>query len=368
MDVFKTIKDSLSRYPGEKFHLHQGKLYDNPSPRRDFAGQIPFLIEPQVHSDENGEAALRELIATIFLGSPPAAAEIALCNGGTNALALTFKTLLKPNRPQIQVLSPYWMYLPGVVGSADGQLHEINTLENGSLKSAEQILSEIRQSGEPSLIYLANPANPVGNIWPEDFLTQLIQWCETSGAHVVVDHAYYGFTDRDSGDGLIPRLPDVYRHPRVVNAFTFSKLLGLPGQRLGFIHAAPDLIRDMAALYRNTNYCPNSYAQSVVYEYLKNSAYFRGRREKYRENLEIYNSVIGKAGPRPEGGFFSFIPLPPGISTDEIARHGIGVVDGTLFGADCNRWARICFTAEPPAKLAHGLKKLKTILEMKNDY
>lgn len=70
MDVFKSIRLNLENVNGDVFHLHQGKLYDDPQPRQDFGADTSLLIEPQIHSDNGGEKALVSLIGDYFIGPP----------------------------------------------------------------------------------------------------------------------------------------------------------------------------------------------------------------------------------------------------------------------------------------------------------
>jgi len=367
MDVFKSIRRTLENVDGDVFHLHQGKLYDEPKPRDDFGSDFSLLIEPQIHSDNGGEKALLSLVSDYFLGPHNASSSIALSNGGTNALWLAFSVLTKSSSPIVQALSPYWMYLPGVINHSGGIMNEISTICGHKLLSEDEILASVKKAitKETSVIYIANPTNPVGNLFSPEFITRMTEYCESLDGYLVVDHAYYAFTCKDNPTGLIPLLDQAYIHPRIVNTFTFSKLLGVPGLRLGFLQGPKQIIDRVAALYRYSNYTPNSYSQSVIFEYLRNSNFLLGRQQKYKENLAIYQLIMSGIGPTPEGGFFSFIPLAEDISVQSLLQQGIGIVDGRLFGKDFDHWARICFTSESPDRLTFSLKKLLSIIKEK---
>lgn len=96
----------------------------------------------------------------------------------------------------------------------------------------EAMLAAIAEH-KPSLLFLAYPNNPTGNLFDTDDMLALI---EAQGEHgiVVVDEAYQPF----ARTSFMPRLPQL---PNVVVMRTLSKL-GLAGIRLGYLSAAAPLL------------------------------------------------------------------------------------------------------------------------------
>ena len=86
---------------------------------------------------------------------------------------------------------------------------------------------------KPSLLFLAYPNNPTGNLYDADDMVAII---EAVGEHgiVVVDEAYQPF----ARVSFMERLP---QHPNLVVMRTLSKL-GLAGIRLGYMSAAAPLL------------------------------------------------------------------------------------------------------------------------------
>lgn len=86
---------------------------------------------------------------------------------------------------------------------------------------------------KPSLLFLAYPNNPTGNLYDADDMVAII---EALGEHgiVVVDEAYQPF----ARVSFMERLP---QHPNLVVMRTLSKL-GLAGIRLGYMSAAAPLL------------------------------------------------------------------------------------------------------------------------------
>jgi histidinol-phosphate aminotransferase len=89
---------------------------------------------------------------------------------------------------------------------------------------------------KPSLVFLAYPNNPTGNLFDEADMVRII---EAVGEHgiVVVDEAYQPFAKKSFMD----KLP---QYPNLAVMRTLSKL-GLAGIRLGYLSAAPALLEQL---------------------------------------------------------------------------------------------------------------------------
>ena len=88
---------------------------------------------------------------------------------------------------------------------------------------------------KPSLVFLAYPNNPTGNLYDADAMVRIVEACGEHGI-VVVDEAYQPF----ARVSFMERLP---QHPNLVVMRTLSKL-GLAGIRLGYMSAAAPLLAE----------------------------------------------------------------------------------------------------------------------------
>ncbi|MBX7230272.1 MAG: histidinol-phosphate transaminase [Burkholderiaceae bacterium] len=95
------------------------------------------------------------------------------------------------------------------------------------------MLSALKQH-KPSVLFLAYPNNPTGNLWPEDQIAQLIK---ASPGLVVIDEAYQPFAETSW-------LPHLLEAPNVVLIRTLSKL-GLAGIRLGYLIGSPQWLKHL---------------------------------------------------------------------------------------------------------------------------
>ncbi len=89
------------------------------------------------------------------------------------------------------------------------------------------------------MIYLDHPGNPIGNFINRSDLTRLIQ---SIPPHIllVLDGAYAEYMTED--ENYTTGHEFVEHYPNVVITRSFSKAYGLAGLRLGWLHAAPNII------------------------------------------------------------------------------------------------------------------------------
>ncbi len=83
------------------------------------------------------------------------------------------------------------------------------------------------QNADSGTVWLANPNNPTGGAYDKSELGGLFS---KSRAIIVMDEAYFEFCQKEL-------LPDALLHPNVLRLRTFSKAIGLPGIRLGYLMA-----------------------------------------------------------------------------------------------------------------------------------
>ena len=109
---------------------------------------------------------------------------------------------------------------------------------------SEALLSAIK-STQPDVTIVCSPNNPTGCVMDTAALVALL---EASNGLVVVDEAYFEF----SGQTAVPLLG---RYSNLIVLRTFSKAMAMAGLRVGYLLAAPELVREVgkAVLPYNLN-------------------------------------------------------------------------------------------------------------------
>ena len=165
--------------------------------------------------------------------------------------------------------------------------------------------------------------------------------------------------------------PDV-----VVQAGTTSKTF-FPGVRLGWAVGPAEITARLVAAKQNTDQCAGALGQRLFEESVRRGwidEQLVRSRALYRRKSERLLAALERSMPaetrwtRPDGGFFSWLTLPPGASSVELAPRaaeaGVGIVPGTLFfpdgrGADT---VRLSFSLVDEALIDDGIERLASAL------
>lgn len=90
---------------------------------------------------------------------------------------------------------------------------------------------------KPSIVYLAYPNNPTGNLWSDDTIEKIVLAQGAQGGLVVMDEAYQPFASKSYIDRIT-------RHSHVLLMRTLSKF-GLAGVRLGYMVGPKALVAEI---------------------------------------------------------------------------------------------------------------------------
>ena len=90
---------------------------------------------------------------------------------------------------------------------------------------------------KPSIVYLAYPNNPTGNLWSDDTIEKIVLAQGAQGGLVVMDEAYQPFASKSYIDRIT-------RHSHVLLMRTLSKF-GLAGVRLGYMIGPKALVAEV---------------------------------------------------------------------------------------------------------------------------
>jgi histidinol-phosphate aminotransferase len=164
----------------------------------------------------------------------PEGCDIMLGNGSDELISLL---ALACDVPGASVLAP----LPGFVMYAmSAQLQGLDF--HGVPLTAEFELDEAAMLAaiaefKPSIVYLAYPNNPTGNLWDDEVIEKIVLAQGAQGGLVVMDEAYQPFASKS----YIERMA---RHSHVLLMRTLSKF-GLAGVRLGYMIGPKALIAEI---------------------------------------------------------------------------------------------------------------------------
>ena len=159
--------------------------------------------------------------------------ELALTNGGDDALRVFFDTFVEPESHILicEPTFPMYRYYAEIAGA---RVHALRYGPNMEFPFADALAALKKK---PRVFFLANPNNPTGTLVSRDVLAKLLR--AATHTVVVIDEAYAEF----SGETTVPW---IRRYPHLFVARTFSKAAGLAALRLGAVIGC----RDSLALVR----------------------------------------------------------------------------------------------------------------------
>lgn len=129
------------------------------------------------------------------------------------------------------------------------------------------------------LVFLCNPNNPTGTAVPQTTVRRLARYCEEAGASLVVDEAFVEWTEEPS---RISVAPWVGESERLIVLRSLTKLFAVPGLRLGYLLAHPNLVERLRA-YQSA-WPLNTFALAVGEQLLRESAYVERSRALVRQS------------------------------------------------------------------------------------
>ena len=106
--------------------------------------------------------------------------------------------------------------------------YEMKKEEKYSL--TERILDALDES--ISLVFLANPNNPVGNLVEPELIFKIAEKCRQCDITLVLDECFMELTGKEMTHSFLNQLDEF---PNVVVVRAFTKLYAIPGVRLGYL-------------------------------------------------------------------------------------------------------------------------------------
>ena len=254
------------------------------------------------------------------LGVRPA--ELHLANGGDDTLRLVFDVFVEPGSTVLFPEPTFPMYR--VFAELFGARTASPRFDAEMNFPVAQILAALRR--RPSVLFLANPNNPTGNLLAPADLRRILRAARRTV--VVVDEAYVEFSGWSAASWM-------RRHANLVVARTFSKASGIAGLRLGALIAQPaiiELFRRVAPPF-NVNAAALAAGEAAV----RDKAAIRRYVAEVRRSRAEFAQCVAQLGYRSYPSVGNFLLVDFGKRGPEIVkkleRQGILLRDrGNEFG------------------------------------
>ncbi len=216
-------------------------------------------------------------------------------------------SLLNP-QDEVIILAPYWVSYPEMVRMVYG-VPVIVTPEDGSFHPRmEDILKAV--SSYTRAIIVNSPNNPSGVMYSEEFIAELVEYCEKKDIYIIMDDIYHKLVF----DGK--KAPSAYKHTTkdiesthiiVINGV--SKLYGMTGFRIGWAITNRKLVGIMTNVQSQITSCTAVLLQAAAEGALTGlQSAVESLRLTLQNNRDVMmqelNSFNGVKTTKPDGTYY----------------------------------------------------------------
>lgn len=215
---------------------------------------------------------------------------------------------LVENQDEVILLAPYWVSYPEMVKMCYGTPVVVTPEDGTFLPRMEDIEQAV--SSYTKAIILNSPSNPSGLMYSEEFIAEIVEFCERKDIYLILDDIYHKLVF----DGK--KTPVAYKYTNkdlentkliVVNGV--SKVYGMTGFRIGWAVANRKLVEVMTNIQAQTTSCASVISQAAaegaltgiqsVIESLRLT--IQNNRDVMMQELKTFNGV---RVTKPDGTFY----------------------------------------------------------------
>jgi histidinol-phosphate aminotransferase len=197
-------------------------------------GPCPAVVESiraaaiDRYPDPTGRS-VREAMAQLLGLSPD---EIALGNGAAELLWTLVRALLHPGAPAL-VVEPTFCEFRAAASAVGAQVFEYRAHEADQFLIDLDAVARMIRTHEVQVVYLCLPNTPTGVVLPA---VDVATWAEAHPQTVVIlDQSFLSLCERFED-------ADIHMPPNVVRVRSLTKDHAIPGVRVGYIVATPEIV------------------------------------------------------------------------------------------------------------------------------
>ncbi len=294
---------------------------------------------------------------------------IIVSTGAKQSIYNILITIVNPQE-EVILLAPYWVSYPEMIKMVSGVpvvvVPEDETF-HPSLRDIEQAVSSTTRA-----IILNSPNNPSGVLYSEDFIAEIVEFCETKGIYLICDDIYQKLTF--DGKVSVPTYnyttEDIESsHLIVVNGV--SKMYGMTGFRIGWVVGPRELVKVMTNIQAQMTSNPPVVSQAAAEGALTgDQSVVESLRLTIQNNRDVMlNELLGLNGvqvTKPDGTFYclpdfrSFQMASTELAKFLLEKALVVTVPGSEFGME--GYLRLSY-AGSVKDIKDGIKRLKWALD-----
>src|SRR5215218_2281897 len=291
--------------------------------------------------------------------------EVMVTSGATEALAGAILGIVEPGDEVVLFEPMYDAYLPLV--RLAGGVPKFVTLQPPHFRLTEEALAKAFSPRTKAVVF-NNPLNPTATVFSNEDLNLLAAFCRKFDAIAISDevweHVVFDGREHQTVLGLEGM------RERSVKIGSAGKIFSLTGWKVGFVCAAPHIMKVLAKSHQFLTFTTAPNLQTAVaYGLAKDDAYFEGMRKNFARSRDRFTDGLRTLGfdvIPSQGTYFVNIDIAPLGETDDVAfcrrlvtEHGVAAIPVSAFYAEgaVKSVVRFCFAKKDPT-LDAGLERL----------
>jgi aspartate aminotransferase len=232
---------------------------------------------------------------------------IIVTTGAKQSLYNILFSIINP-QDEVIILAPYWVSYPEMVKMVYG-VPVIVTSKDGTFYPRMEDIFEAVTSYTKAII-VNSPNNPSGVVFSDEFIAQIVEYCESKGIYLIMDDIYHKLVF----DGIHP--PSAYKFTtrdaestKIIVVNGVSKLYGMTGFRIGWVVSSRKHVEVMTNVQAQITSSPADVMQSAAEGALNGMQSYV---ESLRLSMENHRDVVmqelmsfsGIRITRPQGTFY----------------------------------------------------------------
>lgn len=259
--------------------------------------------------------------------------------GAGGALNVILKALLDPE-DEVIVPLPFFMEYTPYVENYGGVVRRVKTRDDFSLNVAAM---EAAVNEKTKALIINSPNNPTGKVYSKENIADLSLMLEKKSAelkrtiYLISDEPYREIV-YDNVD--VPNVLSIYKNSII--AYSYSKTLSLPGERIGYIAVNPEIEETaelIGALILCTRISGFVNAPALMQRIVARLQDTTVEVDVYKRKRDLLCDGLAEAGykfEKPQGAFYLFprSPIPDDAAfVQMLLKKNILVVPGSAFGS-----------------------------------
>jgi aminotransferase len=222
---------------------------------------------------------------------------------------------------------------------------------------------------KPKAIIVCNPSNPTGKVFTRAELTEILALAEAHDAFVILDEPYEHIVFPPHRHVYAASLPGAMA--RTITCNSLSKTYSITGWRLGYVHAAPEVIAQARKVHDFLTVGAAAPLQEAAVAGLElPDSYYDDLLASYTAKRDVFLAFLRRTGlpfTEPQGAYYVLVDIAGlGFETDSVAAEWMireigvaGVPGSSFFREPEHRFLRFHFAKKEDTLRAAGERLLR---------